>query len=341
MNILPIRLALRECRRYLCCALIAAGISDVAAQPTPVAPTQLRPFVFRLSADLLDDSRVQVTNGVDVIASHWPALIIASYEQQTVFGRRTGTCTASLLGPNVALMAAHCVDDQGESGGKPLTPTLLVGDREMAFTCEIHPDYLKRPTRFRSPRGSEDYALCVLNDSGVRPELLKTMRFEVLDADAPLKHGDSVLMTGYGCADLHTVDGEPVYTKADGQLRLGDAAIDLATASVPDAATYATIRSRQGMEPALCPGDSGGPLLSGITSKNPDRLRRVRGVNSSVATERIPGTTPARYDFVSSVAATGTKVFRDWAEGWLRRNSASKPELCGLNVKPGDGLCRN
>lgn len=291
-------------------------------------------ITFELASVVLDESSVQVANGIEVLASHWPALIIAKYEQQTIFGKREGTCTASLVGPNVALMAAHCVDPKEvDPDGDALAPSLRVGDREIPFRCEIHPEYRKRPLMALSPRGSEDFALCILDDKDERPQALKTMRFEVVDAGAELTSGTQVLMTGYGCENLRIVNGRPQGTKADGKLRVGNAEIEKGPASIPGAPAYVTIRSKPNVEPALCPGDSGGPLFSGVTASDPDHRRRIRGVNSSISVEGEI--------FVSSIAATGTTIFRNWANDWLQRNANLKAEVCGLNVNAGQRQCRN
>lgn len=303
------------------------------SQATPQAVPSAA-MAFELSAEVLDASSTQVANGIEVLASDWPTLIIAKYHLQTIFGEAKGTCTASMVGPNVALMAAHCVDPRdADPSGDALAPTLKVGDRELKFKCEMHPAYRMRPLRMLSPRGSEDFALCVLDDEGKPPQLLQTIRFEVVQTDGKLAKGAPVLMIGYGCDHVEIINGRPRGIKADGKLRVGDGVIDRSADSIPNAAAYATIRTRPGIEPALCPGDSGGPLFSGIEAKDPDQRRRVRGVNSSIDADGS--------DLVSSIATTGTPMFRTWADDWLFRHAAYKPKACGLNVPPGEQLCRN
>ena len=80
--------------------------------------------------------------------------------------------------------------------------------------------------------------------------------------------------------------------------------------------------------------------MSGVAAEDPDRVRRIRGVNSSVFPEQVSAV-PARYDFISSIAATGTGIFREFAEAWLKTNTDYKPEICGINVKAGERQCRN
>lgn len=321
---------------------LALAPSSVAAQPAAPASPQMPPeFVFKLAADQLDGSSIQVAGGFEVNASDWPALIFIRYIRPTLFEPKKGTCSASLVGPNVALMAAHCVDRwDTDMHGVTISPVLRIADRDIPMICAMHSDYAKRPLLIGTPRGSEDFALCVLDDKGVRPPVLKQMRFEVVDVATPLKGQDSVLLTGYGCDHLSVKDGSLDWTKADGKLRLGDGAIEKAPGSIAGSLGYATIRSANGIQSALCPGDSGGPLLSGVAAHDPDGVRRLRGVNSSIYPEQV-GAMPAHYDFISSIAATGTDLFRQFAEDWLKANKNYKPEICGINVKAGERQCRN
>lgn len=293
-----------------------------------------RPTIaFKMSAEVLDESSVQVANGIEVLASDWPTLIIARFEVRSIFGTYQGSCTASLVGPNVALMAAHCVDPkESDPTGDALSPTLQVGDRIIGMRCEMHPSYRKRALMANSPRGAEDFALCVLEDGGNRPALFSKILFEVVDAQTPLARAAQVLLTGYGCDHVKIVNGGLTFVKADGRLRIGDAKVDSPPDTLPDAGAYATIRSEVD-EPALCPGDSGGPVMTGVTARAPDRSRRIRAVNSSLAA--------SGNELVSSVSVTGSAVFRDWALDWLRRHDRFQPQFCGMNLRAGEQRCRN
>ncbi|QEY63365.1 S1 family peptidase [Metapseudomonas lalkuanensis] len=285
---------------------------------------------FELASEVLAQSEIQLANGIVVRAADWPALIIARFSNQNG-GGRISSCTASLIGPNVVLTAAHCVDPQVENG-KPLLASLRIGNRTLKMNCDMHPDYSKEPLMGLSPRSSEDFALCILDDGGERPQQLKTMKYEVVDDDGVLVHGSKVVMTGYGCKDLRVVNGMPKAGQWDGYLRIGDGVIDKPAGSSPGRASYVTIKSVAGVEPALCPGDSGGPLLSGITAQDTDNVRRIRGVNSSIAA--VEGV------FISRISATGTDAFRSWAQDWLSRNERFKPEACGINFEAGERQCR-
>ncbi|WP_095118878.1 trypsin-like serine protease [Pseudomonas sp. Irchel s3f10] len=286
---------------------------------------------FQLATEVLGSDQIQLTNGILVLPGEWPALIMARFSQQTTMGLRYFSCTASLIGPNVVLTAAHCVDPQSKDG-KALQASLKIGNKILPMHCDMHPGYMSKPLLGLSPRSSDDFALCILDDGGERPQQLKDMKFEVVDSEATLVRGSAVVMTGYGCKELKVVNGVPSAGKADNLLRIGDGVIDKPAGSEKTRPSYVTIRSIPKIEPALCPGDSGGPLLSGITAQNQDQNRRIRGVNSSIAVE-------GDY-FVSRISATGTPSFRTWAKEWLAQKGSFKPEACGLNLSAGERQCR-
>src|SRR5205807_7841483 len=115
---------------------------------------------------------------------------------------------------------------------------LEVDGRSLPLLCEMHPQYGARPARFGVPRGSEDYALCLLDDEGVTPGSLSALRFEVVDGTATLNPADAVLMIGYGCHDLKVVNGSLVRGNPDGKLRIGDEVIEGAPTGVEPLPTY-------------------------------------------------------------------------------------------------------
>ncbi|GLO47118.1 hypothetical protein PPUN109347_36810 [Pseudomonas putida] len=288
------------------------------------------PLEFELASKAIKADRVELVNGVVAKPGNWPALIFAKFSQTTEKGTINFHCTASLIGPNVALTAAHCVDPQTKDG-KPLKATLKVDNEAIPMYCDIHPEYMTHPVIGSSPRSSNDFALCILDNKGKQPERLNTMTFESVDMENTLASGNPVVMTGYGCKELKIKDGMPYAGSSDGLFRVADAVIDKPVGGERLRPSYVSIRSIASVEPALCPGDSGGPLISGTTAELQSQNRRIRGVNSSIAVDN-------GY-FISRIAATGTGAFRVWAEQWLNDKSSYKPEACGINIPPGERRC--
>lgn len=298
--------------------------------------------VFQHINDVIRSGSVKLANGVEVRRADWPTLILA--EIPTPAGDQPRTCTGTLVGPNVILLAAHCIDS---FQGKDLRAQLWIASRKITMLCEAHPDYRKAQYNFGPPRNSQDFALCLLDDGGNPPPLFEQMRFEVVDATAPLKAGEPVLMTGYGCDKLTLApNGRLAWEHRQDKLWVGDATIEAPAMHWKSDPSYATIRSDAGMQPALCPGDSGGPLFTGVTSSATLGARRIRGVNSKICTRRrgdsalctfAPGL--GEWDIVSSVSATGIDSFRTWAVGWVAQYEVKKPVICGVNRLAGQAPC--
>jgi hypothetical protein len=299
--------------------------------------------VFQHINDVVAPGTVKLSNGVEVGRNDWPTLIMARIPVPG--SDKPATCTGTLVGPNVVLLAAHCVDSWQ---GRARRAQLWVGSWRVVMGCEMHPEYVKRDYQVWAPRASEDYALCLLDDGGKPLPPFVDVSFEVVDSTSPPSPGDRVLMTGYGCDKLRLApNGTFDWVSSSGTLRIGDERIDTPVGHWAAEPGYLTTRSIAGREPALCPGDSGGPLFSGVSTSAPRAARRIRGVNSKVCVRRegdsamcTVGSGPGRWDFVSGISATGTDAFRLWALDWLTRNSASSPIICGINRNPGVAPCR-
>jgi len=320
--------------------LICMQIPHAASQPgesegqATMNPNEV--VEFQLATDVLPQGEVTLSNGVTVSLSDWKTLVLAIIPRPNTSSDRAPTCTGTLVGPKVVLTAAHCVDNPlGMTSRKAM---LSVDGRQAELTCEIHPAYLAREPKFRSPRGSEDYALCSIDYRGPVPMSIANLEFEVLDPETRVPHGAPVLMTGYGCSDLRVIDGQLDWEPSDHLLRIGDGNIDAAAGSVPSSLSYMMIRSDNGRGPAVCPGDSGGPLFSGASTESVAGQRRVIGVNSAVAMERRPD---QGFDLISRIAALGNAGFRSWASDWAARNQTQAGAVCGVNRNAGRSPCRD
>lgn len=302
----------------------AADTSDAQAED---------PLIFRLAADVLPQSEVTLANGVKVKGSDWPTLLLAQIPS-IVNPDRKATCTGTLIGPSALILAAHCVDNRLGVRAKPAQ--LQIEDRKIALICERHPAYIRREPKYRSPRGSEDYALCLL-DYGTRiPEAIQSMIFEVLDTASTVSVGTSVLMTGYGCSELRILDKELDWDLSDRTLRIGDATVAGAVGTT-DATSFVTIHSSTSSGPAVCPGDSGGPLFTGASVAQPNGRRRVVGVNSFVSLTADAD----NYTIVSNIAALNHADFKGWAKRWSKQHQPDATVICGINRDAGRFPCRD
>ena len=305
----------------LLCILIlrhSTAAADGAPEPTPLS--------FQLATAIVPTSKIQLVNGVavDVKARLWPTVVITPIQVDGNTTPPEGRCTGTLVGQEVILLAAHCLDLHGLTA--KLRPAFLQVDSErVQLQCAVLPKYLDPVGALRiGPRRSEDIALCHAPLQKPHP-VLANMEYETIDT-APLGRRAAVLMSGYGCTDLkHTAD-------MDTTLRIGDAVIARAAPGAGAEPNFAWILS-DSTQPTLCPGDSGGPLFTGATTQYQDLPRRVRGVNSSVEGDRMLG-------YTSRVAMLSQSDFPSWADGWLK--TYSNAYICGIsNPVPGHVGCEN
>lgn len=271
-------------------------------------------LLFELATEKLPAEQTQLINGqkVELQTRDWPAVVITPLEGPPAPNgeRQFGKCTGTLVGPGVILFAAHCLDERPAA----MRPAFLKVDANLTIrlTCAMHPDYTKPPSQpAPSPRRSEDWALCYADTEAELPALM-SMRFEQIDL-APAPANTKVLMMGYGCTDLAT-------REQDNTLRIGDAKITNAAGAPGAEVAYARIISHGPPEPALCPGDSGGPLMTGATTAQQTLPRRVRGVNSSI--QRVP------QGLASRVSMLSDRRFASWATTWV--NQFPRAYICGL-----------
>jgi len=286
------------------------------------------------------DGHVQVVGGEPVDAKYWRTLLIAQtgwavdpdgkplYDDK---GERVPeTCTASLVGPGVALTAAHCIDKQ--DGAAERNASLQVRDKDktvltLDMRCRLPSTYVADQWKGRSPRNSHDFALCTFAVPPNAP-LFKGMRYEVIEAGNAPNGGQDVLLTGYGCKGLkmgaNGVEGETF----DQIFTIANAAID-----DPSYRGNVEIYSNGTTRPVLCFGDSGGPLMIGVSTDTQGLTvpRRILAVNSSI--ER-------RDAYYASQMSPLTQVaFRTFLAEWRLKNPGAI--LCGdpaTSVKP---PCRN
>jgi hypothetical protein len=306
----------------------AQALPGVSATTGAANAESVETISFVLADERLPSGRLTLSNGVVVARSDWPALVFAKFGETS--------CTGALIGPNIVLTAAHCVENER---GKLREAVLTRFGKHYPMLCEQHPAYARRPLAddASKPRGAEDYALCIVDYRGDVPKVITDMRVEVLDTENKLTRRGRVLLTGYGCIDVRLVNRKVVSTASANTLRIGDASIARAPARQWSDGAYVLIDSRGKSTPALCPGDSGGPMFVGASEIEQTGARRIVGVNSAIA----PGATGRVDHIVSKIAATGTNAFRRWVLDWQLRNANQAQIICGITRDAGRFPCRS
>lgn len=292
------------------------------------AAVAFTPFSARSGAS------IQVINGKDAEARVWSALLQTQQERNVGGSVTRSTCSAALVGPNVLLTAAHCVDKK-DSAAKDAVRIVRIDGVADALSCEMHPDYASANIPVENtPRSQADYALCLTKDKFTAP----ASGFEVIDVGTAPTTGSQVLITGYGCTKIAWVDGRLVTTGANGVLRVGGSKI--AAPAAPPLNWMTAVADLSKDDTAICPGDSGGPLFSGATAKDQDARRRVIAVNSALYLEKSVITS-----YFSSLSAPAFSAF---LTQWLSEKGHEAAQVCatgltsntGQVLKPAKSGCR-
>jgi Trypsin len=317
-------------------ALGAETVSDPKPVPATAEPLVFEPFVARANA-----GSVQLANGVKVVAKDWRTVIVAQVgTKRASDGTQIPiTCSGTLVGPGVFLTAAHCLDG-GASKGLKSAVVLKIGGLNLDTTCLIAKGYRDAVAANvwdgSIPRVSDDYALCHFDPPAQVPNDLKDLAYEVIESSQVLTRDFPVLMTGLGCATL-SIDASGGLSNSDSDqlLRVGDGAVAViapldGSAESNFVQIFSTIT-----HPALCPGDSGGPLLSGVTQAAQVGMRRVRGVNSTISTIPAKG---GDVLLVSCIASLSTPSFRGLIQEWQSAHGTEQI-LCGVNRAAGTSPC--
>jgi hypothetical protein len=218
-------------------------------------------------------------------------------------------CSATLVGPNAVLMAAHCVSE-GEK------VKLTFGGVTTKATCHPHPEFHPQTLQ-------RDVAVCKLT-ADVTHEQLKYENADV----STIPQKDSVLMiAGFGCD----------HTDINRTFRVGFVTIETAPTENDDRFTAIghgalvnsaaqLLKKPTGSPASLCGGDSGGATFrydTAGTGSLSGVKRFVVGVNSSV-----------HKDGKSSIASLGT----DGIKAFLLKHAENGAKICGIT--PGVSNCR-
>jgi hypothetical protein len=158
-------------------------------------------------------------------------------------------CSATIVGPEVILTAAHCVPDEGSIG--PVAEIVDFVIDQVAYSAKC-----KQAPLYRDKIEDHDMALCKVDkELDVKPA--------TVSKKGP-KIADRVILTGYGCIRPGGGEGN------DGILRVGYSKVT----KLPQGSNHWFYTQS---ESALCYGDSGGPSL--LALKDPKQHFLI-GVNS-------------------------------------------------------------
>lgn len=203
-------------------------------------------------------------------------------------------CSATIVGPNVILTAAHCIQD----GGEIFPAEFVIQQQAFKAKCMHHPEY--------STRYSFDFALCKTKQpiEGIKPATISKIAPEV---------GKKASLMGFGCINPRRPDGGADGGN-DGKLRWGNALvtqIDNGVNGVGGGQYFYTSD-----ETSLCFGDSGGPAMLPLSNPKAE-AHYVIGVNSR-------GNIVDR----SLLSSTFMDGFQNWAKAYAMSNDV---EICGIN----------
>ncbi|TIX57621.1 MAG: S1 family peptidase [Mesorhizobium sp.] len=181
----------------------------------------------------------QIINGAQVTEpDEWPATFI--------FRSSEGSCTATAVGPQVILTAAHCIEN--EQAG-----TVRIHDSPISVQCFHHPNWA-------TGNSTTDFALCLTQSE------MTGFPFEVVNtAIAFPRQNDSVVLLGFGCTENGGHD------KSFGRLFKGTATV----VRTPSGSSVDTVA--QGGA-AVCFGDSGGAAYFNLVPSG--NRRALVAVNS-------------------------------------------------------------
>jgi len=248
-------------------------------------------------------------------------------------------CTATLIGPQVLLVAAHCVDGgvnaQGQQIVKKGSIKLGKGAPRLMESCAIASTYLKAHWKVVKPRSPDDFALCQM-------ERTVPVVAETLDlAPARVAGGERLMIAGYGCSEKSLANGRlpdshHEYEESQRKLRVGfnRAAQELVRG-------YHVIAGRVGTTDAIiCKGDSGGAVYAGVNlTPGADAGWRVVAVNSAVSVSddqwyrdrngiaNHPGEGAEYYSYLSPLYYP---AFADFLTTWQAENRTER-KVCGFN----------
>jgi len=244
-------------------------------------------------------------NGSVAVPGDWPASGISDSD-----------CSATLIGTQVAITAAHCVGNGARLNIKNADGSSFSG------ICHRHQSWS------RESNLSPDVALCLM-----QPMAKAGLFFEsLLLVPAPLAKGQKLLLSGYGCRDLETQqrDNPPKF-------RIGNALVNVEAGQLAGWPNWVRTESATSTSMSFaCPGDSGG---SAYFSPG-DGRRAIVAIISAVDADKSQPTYKASY-LVALATPEIQKFMRAWPlsscemQGDKPKNcktlDGAPPKICGID----------
>lgn len=278
-------------RKLVVCLFVSLHCSGAAlAQERPTKAIQNQNDITLDPVESLPQEGIGpvLIGGSEARAEEWPASFYSS-----AAGAR---CSATLVGPQALLLAAHCVGN-----GKRST---------ISFRTKTYSGKCAHAESYKNGAGDEsaDYALCFLTSP------VEGLRYETINKDASrLKVKGDLLLTGYGCTQAPAPGSNEPTGGNDGIFRIGSAKIT----HIPGEEERNSIITQD--EVVVCPGDSGGGAFYLFVS-NPRRV--LVSVNSRVWYEK-------KRSYLSSMTTADAVKF---VEAWLKDPDNKGARICGFNL---------
>lgn len=211
----------------------------------PIPPATLR--MTAVESLMQDPLAPKLGNGAVANPSQWPASFFSSLTDRG----QVYNCTATLVGQNALLTAAHCIADGG-------VVEITHRDRTYSGRCE-------KPAGGYPSNLSLDVAMCLL-DQAIPVDGIETLQL----ASGVVGVGRAILLAGYGCTRIGGA--------SDGVFRIGPAFVKSLPGQLPGYPNWLqTYPPTEKPGAFICPGDSGGAaFLEDLNTQ----ARVIIGVNS-------------------------------------------------------------